>query len=148
MILVIGNDHKGYSLKHDIVRIIEEWGIKVLDKGCNSEESVDYPQFAHQICGAIICGEADMGILICGTGIGMSMAANRFPGIRAAVCCDVSSARMCRRHNNANVICLPGDLQTLNLASILHVWLNEKFEGGRHERRIFGIDGISLLKGD
>lgn len=142
MILAIGNDHRGYNTKRNIVRIVEEWDCQFIDKGCFSEDSVDYPVFARQVCGSVISGESDRGILICGTGIGMSMVANRFPGIRAALCYDIHTAKMSRQHNDANVICLPGDQDTMDLALILNTWLNEEFEGGRHKKRVLGIDGV------
>lgn len=143
MLIAIGADHRGYYLKQEIQKIIgEPWGNKLFDKGCPNPDSCDYPVFARVVCGAVISGEVERGILICGTGIGMSMAANRFPGIRAALCADKHTAKMSREHNNANVICLPGDAQGMALAEILNTWLTAKFEGGRHAQRVLGIDGV------
>ncbi len=145
MKIAIGNDHRGYDLKRRIREIVSgTWSHDVLDQGCFSTESVDYPDFARKVCGLIISGSVQYGILICGTGIGMSMVANRFPGIRAAVCSDIYAAQMAREHNNANIICLPGGKEDLELVKILDIWLTTDFAGGRHTQRVLGIDGVQI----
>ena len=137
MKIVIGSDHGGYELKKMLIGVLEEKGMEVADLGCHSTESVDYPDFAELVCNHIADGEADRGILICGTGIGMSLAANRNRKIRAALCHDEYTARMSRAHNDANVLCLgarvlgPGVVE-----GIVDVWLKTLFEGDRHIRRI------------
>lgn len=141
--IVIGSDHGGYELKNYIIKYLEDNNIQYNDIGCYSEESVDYPDIAQKLCAEITAGNAERGILICGTGIGISIAANKIDGIRAAVCSDEYSARMCRRHNNANVLCMGGRVVGSELAiSITDVYLNEKFEGGRHQKRIDKIHAL------
>ena len=141
--IVIGSDHGGYELKNHIIKYLEDNNIQYNDIGCYSEESVDYPDIAQKLCAEITAGNAERGILICGTGIGISIAANKIDGIRAAVCSDEYSARMCRRHNNANVLCMGGRVVGSELAlSITDVYLNEKFEGGRHQKRIDKIHAL------
>lgn len=141
--IVIGSDHGGYELKKHIIKYLEDNNIQYNDIGCYSEESVDYPDIAQKLCAEITAGNAERGILICGTGIGISIAANKIDGIRAAVCSDEYSARMCRRHNNANVLCMGGRVVGSELAiSIADVYLNEKFEGGRHQKRIDKIHAL------
>lgn len=137
MRVAVGSDHGGIKLKKKVVRLLEHDRISVLDMGCNTEESVDYPVFARAVCSAILNGEVDFGILICGTGIGMSMAANRFNGIRAALCHEQFTARMSREHNNANVLCLGARVIGTGLAlDMVRTWLNTDFAGGRHLHRI------------
>lgn len=137
MRVAVGSDHGGIKLKRKVVRLLEHDQIQVLDMGCNSDESVDYPVYARAVCSAILNGEADFGILICGTGIGMSMAANRFKGIRAALCHEQFTARMSREHNDANVLCLGARVIGAGLAlEMVRTWLNTDFGGGRHLRRI------------
>ena len=141
--IVIGSDHGGYELKNHIIKYLEDNNIQYNDIGCYSEESVDYPDIAQKLCAEITAGNAERGILICGTGIGISIAANKIDGIRAAVCSDEYSARMCRCHNNANVLCMGGRVVGSELAlSITNVYLNEKFEGGRHQKRIDKIHAL------
>lgn len=141
--IVIGSDHGGYELKNHIIKYLEDNNIQYNDIGCYSEESVDYPDIAQKLCAEITAGNAERGILICGTGIGISIAANKIDGIRASVCSDEYSARMCRRHNNANVLCMGGRVVGSELAlSITDVYLNEKFEGGRHQKRIDKIHAL------
>lgn len=137
MNIVVGSDHGGFSLKQEIVRFLAEAGHEVNDVGCPSEASVDYPAFAERACAQILAEEADRGILICGTGIGMAMAANRHRQIRAALCHEPFSARMSRAHNDANVLCLGGRVLGPSLAlDVVRVWLETGFDGGRHLRRI------------
>ncbi|MCL2789921.1 MAG: ribose 5-phosphate isomerase B [Desulfobulbus sp.] len=137
MNIAIGCDHGGFDLKKAIAPLVTEMGHTVVDLGCFSEESVDYPEFADRVCAAIGDGRCQRGILICGTGIGMSIAANRHRHIRAALCHESFTARMSREHNDANVLCLGGRVLGTALAqTIVKVWLTGEFTGGRHLRRI------------
>lgn len=137
MKVAIGCDHGGIELKRLIVRQLDHDQIQVLDLGCDGSESVDYPLFARAVCNAVLNGDADFGILLCGTGIGMSMAANRFKGIRAALCHELFTARMSREHNDANVLCLGARVVGPGLAiEVVKTWLSTGFGGGRHLRRI------------
>ncbi len=143
MKLVIGSDHGGIHLKEVLKQHLAERGIEVTDAGTYTEESCDYPDIAVKVSREITAGNAERGILVCGTGIGMSMAANKVKGIRAALCGDVFSATMSREHNNANVICLGERVLGPGLAlSILDAWLDTEFAGGRHERRVNKIMAI------
>ena len=143
MKLVIGSDHGGIHLKEVLKQHLAERGIEVTDAGTYTEESCDYPDIAVKVRREITGGNAERGILVCGTGIGMSMAANKVRGIRAALCGDVFSATMSREHNNANVICLGERVLGPGLAlSILDAWLDTEFAGGRHERRVNKIMAI------
>lgn len=138
--IAIGADHGGFELKEHIKKHLDEIGVEYKDYGTYSEDSVDYPDCAAPVCKAVQDNTADKGILICGTGIGISMAANKHKGIRAALCSDVYSATMTKRHNNANIICLGGRVTGRELAfMIVDAWLNTEFEGGRHEARIAKI---------
>lgn len=142
--LAIGSDHGGYELKCHVMKHLEERGVEVKDFGCYDENSVDYPDIAAAVGNAVVAGECENGILICGTGIGISMAANKIKGIRAAHCSDVYSATMTKRHNNANIICLGGRVIGRELAfMIVDAWLDAEFEGGRHQQR---IDKIHVLE--
>ncbi len=135
--IALGCDHGGFNLMRDVIGYLDEKGIAYKNFGTFSEESCDYPIIAETVSRAVASGECENGILICGTGIGMSMAANRFAGIRAALCTDTYCAEMTRRHNNANILVLGGRVIGAGLAlSILEQFLNTPFEGGRHERRI------------
>ena len=135
--IAIGSDHGGLKLKTDIVNHLKERGIEVLDKGCNSFDSCDYPDYAAAVTDAVVGKDADLGILVCGTGIGMSIAANKVRGIRAALCGDTYSARVSRAHNNANILCLGERVIGEHLAlDIVDIWLKTGFEGGRHKRRV------------
>lgn len=137
MNISIGCDHGGISLKNDIVTLLEELGHEVSDVGCYSDDSVDYPQFAESVCKEVLAKKTEMGILICGTGIGMSMAANRHHGIRAALCSDIFTARMSREHNDANVLCLGARVTGVGLAlAMVQEWLVVPFAGARHLKRI------------
>lgn len=137
MNIAVGCDHGGFTLKRELVRYLLEAGHEVNDVGCSSEESVDYPEFAERVCSAVLAGQSARGILICGTGIGMAMAANRHRQIRAALCHEPFSARMSREHNDANVLCLGGRVLGPSLAlEIVRVWMETGFAGGRHLRRI------------
>ncbi|MDD6735902.1 MAG: ribose 5-phosphate isomerase B [Clostridiales bacterium] len=142
--LAIGCDHGGFELKNHIIEHLKERGVQLKDFGTYDETSCDYPDIARTVCNAIISGECENGILVCGTGIGMSIAANKVKGIRAALCTDVYSAKMTKQHNNSNVICLGGRVTGRELAFlIVDTWLDETFLGGRHQNR---IDKIHLLE--
>ena len=142
--LAIGCDHGGFELKKHIMKHLEERGTALKDFGCYDENSCDYPDIAKTVCEAVAGGECENGILVCGTGIGMSIAANKVNGIRAALCTDVYSAKMTKQHNNSNVICLGGRVTGRELAfMIVDTWLDETFLGGRHQNR---IDKISELE--
>ncbi len=137
MKVAIGCDHGGFALKKSIITLVSGMGNEVVDLGCDSADSVDYPIFAESVCQAVMGDDADCGILICGTGLGMSMAANRHQEIRAALCGDMFSARMSREHNNANILCLGERVTGPGLAlEIVRTWLETDFAGGRHLRRI------------
>ena len=137
MKIAIGCDHGGISLKAEIVPLLQELGHVVDDKGCYATESVDYPDFAKAVCSQVQNNSCARGILICGTGVGMSMAANRFEGIRAALGNELFTARMSREHNDANVLCLGARVVGPGLAAeIVRAWLSTEFAGGRHQRRI------------
>ncbi len=133
----IGTDHGGVELKTHIKNLLESKGIEVKDFGIHNTDSVDYPDIAIPVCESVVSGECECAILVCGTGIGMSIAANKIKGIRAAHVTDSFSARMTKMHNNANVICLGGRITGPEIASdIVEAYLNAKFEGGRHANRV------------
>ncbi len=135
--IAIGSDHGGFELKGHIIKHLEDRGIKVRDFGVYNEDSVDYPDCAKPVCEEVLGGRYECGILICGTGIGISMAANKFKGIRAALCSDVFSAKMAKEHNNANIICLGGRVTGREKANmIVDTYLEAQFQGGRHLERI------------
>ena len=137
MRVAIGNDHGGLNFKDEILALLEELGHEVEDFGCNSPDSVDYPDYADLVIKAVLEGGCQRGILICGSGIGMSMAANRKQGIRAALCQEQFGARMSREHNNANILCLGARIIGPSLAmEIVRTWLETEFAGGRHQKRI------------
>jgi ribose 5-phosphate isomerase B len=141
MKLVIASDHGGYELKEALVQALAGWGVDVLDAGCHDRTSVDYPDFAHLVAAAVERGEHDRGVLVCGTGIGMSIAANRHRGVRAALCGDCYSAEMARAHNDANVLCLGARVVGVGHATkILRAFLDTPYEGGRHARRLDKLD--------
>ena len=142
--LVLGSDHGGFLLKQEIKKHLEERGIAFSDVGCFDENSVDYPDIAKAACDKIVSGECELGILICGTGIGISMAANKVKGIRAACCSDCFSARATRMHNDANVLCMGGRVVGPGLAcQMVDEFLSASFEGGRHQRR---VDKLTALE--
>ena len=141
MRIAIGSDHVGYELKEHVRRRLAEAGHEVVDLGTNSAESVDYPTYGVRVAKAVVKGEAERGILVCGTGIGRSRAANRIRGCRAAPCVIEYSAEMARRHNDANVLALGERVLTPELADrIVDVFMSTEFEGGRHGRRAKMID--------
>ena len=135
--IVIGCDHGAYELKDKVVKHLTDNGYTVIDKGTNGPESVHYPIYAHEVCLELQNKNADLGILLCSTGIGMSMAANKHKGIRAALCSDTYSARLTRMHNDANVLCIGALVVGPALAKlIVKSWLDAEFEGGRHKTRV------------
>jgi ribose 5-phosphate isomerase B len=137
MKISIGNDHRGLRAKQQIKALLLQLGIQVVDHGSDSGESCDYPTIGLAVAGDVAGGAADQGILFCGSGIGMSITANKVVGVRAALCHDELTAQMARRHNDANVLCLPADLVgDALMQSIVRVWLQTQFEGGRHARRV------------
>ena len=143
MRLVVGSDHAGFHLKTVIAAHVEALGHDVLDVGTTNDASVDYPDFGEAVGVTVAKGEADLGIAVCGSGIGICMAANKVPGVRAATVHDVTSARMTRLHNNANVICLGQRFTGEQVAlDAVDAFLTTDFEGGRHARRVDKIDAI------
>ncbi|MBQ6107318.1 MAG: ribose 5-phosphate isomerase B [Thermoguttaceae bacterium] len=144
MRIAIGSDHRGVTMKAKVIEILRQNGHEIIECiGEVRDNAIDYPDVARQVAAAVSKNEVDRGILICGTGIGMSIVANKFPNVRAAVCGDELTAEISRRHNNLNVLCLSGDMLGANaLEGILNKWLKTEFEGGRHERRIQKIAQI------
>ena len=141
--IVLGADHGGFELKNKIKTHLENSGYAVIDVGTNSPESCDYPIFASRLCTKIQNNEAELGILVCGTGIGMSMAANKHKGIRAACCSDTFSARLTRLHNNANVLCIGARVVGEGLGiDLVEAFINAEFEGDRHIKRLSLIEDI------
>ena len=141
--IFIGSDHAGFELKEFLKKYLEKNNIDFTDVGCYNIQNVDYPDIAKEVCQAIIDGKAEKGILVCGTGIGISIAANKFNGIRAALCSDTYSAKLTRLHNDANVLCMGGRVIGQGLAQdITDVFLKTEFEGGRHLNRIKKISNI------
>jgi len=143
MKIAVGNDHRGFESKQQIKSIITQLGHECIDFGSSDKNPVDYPDLAFAAATAVAAKRADRAILICGTGIGMSISANKIKGIRAALCHDEISAQISRHHNDANVLCLSGDLTGQSmLRKIVEVWLNTDFSGGRHLRRVNKIKAI------
>jgi ribose 5-phosphate isomerase B len=141
MKISIGSDHRGYEAKERIKALIQGLGNTVVDHGTNSRDSCDYPDLAFAVARDIAEGRADRGILFCGSGVGMSITANKVAGVRAALCHDELTAQLSRRHNNANVLCLPADLVgDALMQSMVRMWLQTEFEGGRHSRRVGKIE--------
>jgi ribose 5-phosphate isomerase B len=139
--IAIGSDHAAFQTKKELKKALADDGHEIRDLGTNSGESTDYPDYAHAVAGSVADGENDRGILICGTGIGMCMSANKTPGIRAALVHDEFTTEMSRKHNNSNVLCMGarvlGEDTIINLAKL---WLKTEFEGGRHARRVSKIE--------
>ena len=139
--IALGSDHGGYLYKEELKKHLDEKGIEYIDFGTDSTASCDYPVYAEKVCRAIQSGECDKGILICGTGIGMSICANKFKGIRAACCGDHFSAEFTRKHNDSNVLCFGARVIDESLAKeIVDVWLETEYEAGRHQKRIDMLD--------
>ena len=141
MRIAIGSDHRGFSIKQKLVELVRSLGHEVQDLGPSDSRPVDYPDYAFHVAKSVASTKTDRGVLICGTGIGMSIAANKVRGIRAALCLDPVTAEISRHHNDANVLCLGGDLITPEQAvRIMRVWLKTEFDGGRHSRRLHKIE--------
>jgi ribose 5-phosphate isomerase B len=147
-VIAIGCDHAGYPLKAEILKLLKHMRVPVEDLGCQgSEASVHYPIYGKKVVDAVLSRAGARGILICGTGLGMSVIANRFPGIRAALCYDIFTAIMSRRHNNANLLVLGGRVTGPDLATeIVRVWLTTPFEGGRHQERLDLLEKLAAEK--
>lgn len=143
MMLAIGSDHAGYRLKMQIIKHLAEKKVEMLDVGTCNEQSVDYPDYGLAVAEAIVSGECDKGIIVCGTGIGISISANKVPGIRAALCTDSYMAKMSREHNNANILALGDRVVGEGVAlDIVDAWLSTEFIGGRHGKRVNKISDI------
>ncbi|MBQ1351912.1 MAG: ribose 5-phosphate isomerase B [Oscillospiraceae bacterium] len=142
--IAVGCDHGGFALKQEVLAYLEKKGYEYQDFGTYDTESCDYPVYGEKVARAVASGACEKGLLFCGTGIGISLAANRVKGIRAVVCSEPYSAEMSRRHNNANILCLGGRVVDPALAEkIVDVWLHTEFEGGRHARRVEMLDDIA-----
>lgn len=141
MKVAIGSDHAGFELKEYVKALLQGLGHEVEDVGTHSEASVDYPDFANAACEEVLHKRAERAVLVCGSGVGMSMAANRHRGIRAVLCTDLYLARFSRLHNDANVLCLPGRLMGKGMAEeVVKTWFATQFDGGRHQRRVEKLD--------
>ena len=140
--IALGCDHGGLEIKNAIIEELKKNGIEYIDLGTNTTDSVDYPVYAKAVCAEVVSGRCEKGILCCGTGIGMSIAANKVKGIRAAVLSDAFSAEMTRKHNNSNVLCLGGRvIDSAKAVELANIFLNTEFEGGRHEKRVMMLEG-------
>jgi ribose 5-phosphate isomerase B len=147
--IALGADHAGFPLKEDLKAWLITQGHEVVDCGTQSAESVDYPDYAAIVGGAVITGKAARGILVCGTGLGMAMAANKVPGVRAAACADAYTARLSREHNDANVLALGARITARDAAiEILQAWLGADFAGGRHARRVAKLAELDRERGE
>jgi len=143
MKIAIGSDHAGFDMKKHIMGFLSKAGEEVADMGPFDESPVDYPDYAAKVCGEILSGRCERGILVCGSGVGMSIAANRHRGIRAVLCTSLYLAEYSRLHNDSNVLCLPGRLMEKDFAEqVVGKWLETGFEGGRHERRVKKLDEL------
>ena len=141
MIISVGADHAGFSVKEKIREYLESKGYTILDKGAYSEDSVDYPEFGHAVGNSVQSGESTKGIVVCGSGIGISMAANKVVGIRAALCTSAEHAQMSRLHNDSNVLSIGARMTDYDvITDIVDTWLSTDFEGGRHSRRVNKIE--------
>jgi ribose 5-phosphate isomerase B len=146
MRIAVGSDHRGFQLKARLGEALREMGHDVVDVGPHDPQRVDYTDYAAIVARQVSEGEVDRGVLICGTGIGMAIVANKFPGVRAATVHDELTSEMCRRHNDVNVLCLSGDmLGERPIDTMLDIWLKTSFEGGRHARR---VDKIRTIEED
>lgn len=144
MKIAIGNDHRGFKLKNEVVQFLKEKGFEIQDFGCFSDESADYPEYGFKVASAVSSGDFDRGLLVCGSGIGMSIVANKVKGIRAALCHTVNDCTLSRSHNNANVLVLSEEIEKKVLYEMLNVWLKTEFQfGGRHERRVNKIHELT-----
>ncbi len=143
MRIALGSDHAGFVLKTTLGRVLGEWGHEVEDLGTTSEASTDYPDYAHAAARLVAAGRCAYGVLVCGTGVGMAMSANKHPGIRAVVCSEPFSARMARAHNDANVVCVGQRVVGVGLATdIVRAFVESAFEGGRHVHRVAKIEQL------
>jgi ribose 5-phosphate isomerase B len=141
--IIIGSDHGGFELKSHLISLLKAKNIEVTDAGCYSEEFVDYPEFGRKVAHAVADGDVEAGIVICGTGIGISVAANRVKGARATLCHNTEYAKLARQHNNSNVLALGGRfLSFAEAEEILNAWLDTEYEGGRHDKRVQMIDTL------
>ena len=133
----IGNDHSAVGMKKEVMKFLQDLGYEVINYGTDSTESCDYPVYGEKVGRAVVAKEVDLGILICGTGVGISLAANKVKGVRAVVCSEPYSARLSRQHNNTNILAFGARVVGIELAKmIIEEWLNAEFEGGRHQRRV------------
>ena len=149
MQISVGSDHRGVAMRQKIIDLLERLGQEVIDVGANGDQPIDYPDVAAAVARQVSAGQADRGILICGTGLGMSIAANKFPGVRAAPCHDDLTAELSRRHNDLNVLCLSGDIVGEKIVDrLVKIWLETPFEGGRHARRLGKICAMEGSNGD
>ncbi|MBN2215772.1 MAG: ribose 5-phosphate isomerase B [Pirellulales bacterium] len=143
MRIAVGSDHRGYTVRAKVIDLLHRLGHEVVDAGTDSNEPVDYPDIAAAVAGQVSRGEVERGILVCGSGLGMCIAANKFAGVRAAPCHDDLTAEMSRRHNDLNVLCLSADLLGERLIDrMVELWLTTPFEGGRHARRLKEIEEL------
>ncbi len=145
--IAIGSDHAGFELKQSVQILLNKRKIEIIDFGPNGPDSVDYPDYGQMVAQSIVSKESHSGIVICGTGLGMSIVVNRFPGIRGTLCSDVLSAKMSRQHNDSNLLVLAGRMIGITLADeIVQTWLDTPFEGGRHQRRLDKIENVHNTK--
>ncbi len=145
MRIAIGSDHRGYHLKEKLANILRTKGHEISDEGTAITEAVDYPDFAALVAQKVSDGTVERGILICGTGIGMAITANKFPNVRAAACTDEVTAEISRRHNDLNVLCLSADMLSPRIVErMVEIWVGTEFEGGRHSRRVDKIHQIEM----
>ena len=148
MRIAVGSDHRGCQIRSKVIDLLKRLGHDVVDVGTPGVEPVDYPDVAASVACKVSSGEVDRGVLICGSGLGMCIAANKFAGVRAAPCHDDLTAEMSRRHNDLNVLCLSGDILGERLVDrLVEIWLNTEFEGGRHERRVEKITAFERSNG-
>ncbi len=149
MRIAVGSDHRGANLRAKIVSLLQELGQEVVNVDVQEDGTIDYPDIAAAVAQKVSSGDVERGILICGTGLGMAIAANKFPGVRAAPCHDDLTAEMSRRHNDLNVLCLSGDILGERLVDrLVDIWLKTEFEGGRHQRRVEKISELESRNGD
>lgn len=145
MCIALGCDHRGFRIKQAIIKFLPKLGHSYHDFGCYSDDSVDYPDIAQRVSEAVVSGEFDQGILICSTGIGMSITANKVKGVRAALCHDVFTAQRARQHNDANILCLRGEnIEVNSVLEIVKAYLCTSFEGGRHIQRLNKIKALEI----
>jgi len=141
--IIVASDHGGFQLKQQIIEYLAKKGLAILDGGCNSEESVDYPIYGEEAARAVVSGKVGGGIIICGTGIGISIAANRVKGARASLCHNTEYAKLTRLHNDSNILALGGRFTDFETAKqIIDIWLSTEYEGGRHQKRVKMLDEI------